>query len=632
MLAGLDPLVILCMPRDGTQDDLLHQLPRHRGQADGPVVPRILLPALLEDGCHICYPPVNWDFPSSPGLLVNDGKQLGEHICQFLQYSQVDLIRPHRLPGTTPEQASNPGKLTRHLREGCLAYPNENQQLLALYWGLACAYRATVQYSQRTVVEIETQTTTTVIAPAVKKKQWTRRSTGPYHRLVREEEEEEGFDQEAGPFTKKLEEGVAQKSNLTLNVSRDGASTTSLGNLFQCLTTLTVKDFFLKASLNLPSLSLKPLFLVLSQQALLKILEGCYKVSPQPSLLQAEQPQLSQPVLVGEVLQPSDHLHGPPLDSLQQLHVLLVLRAPELDAVLQVRSHQSGVEWQNHLPRPAGHASFDAAQDTVGLLGCERTLLAHVQLFIHQYPSLYWNRGLPQPRCRTLHLALLNLMRFTQAHFSSLPRSLWMTSRPSGVSTAPLSLVSSANLLRVHSISLSMSLMKILNSTGPTVDRYPLDATIQPIPYPLNSPPIKSISLQFREKDVAGDRFSSSWALAFLTPSLHNRAVSLYSSQVTRPCLCSSLLLFSLTSIHAGLFPSLPDFLHLGIKSSCALWKASLKICQLCSTPLSLRTVSQGVPLTNSLKSWKFAFLKFRVLTILFACPISLRTANSTNA
>ena len=40
----------------------------------------------------------------------------------------------------TPEQASNPGKLTHHLIEGCLAYPNENQQLLALYWGLACAY------------------------------------------------------------------------------------------------------------------------------------------------------------------------------------------------------------------------------------------------------------------------------------------------------------------------------------------------------------------------------------------------------------------------------------------------------------------------------------------------------------
>ncbi|GAB0208835.1 hypothetical protein GRJ2_003349200 [Grus japonensis] len=125
----------------------------------------------------------------------------------------------------TPEQASNPSKLTRHLIEGCLAYPNENQQLLALYWGLACAYRATAQYSQRTVVEAGTQTaaedtvaeigtqtiTTTVIAPVVKKKQWTRRSTGPYHRLVREEEEEEErFDQEAGPSAKKWEEGVRE--------------------------------------------------------------------------------------------------------------------------------------------------------------------------------------------------------------------------------------------------------------------------------------------------------------------------------------------------------------------------------------------------------------------------------------
>jgi len=30
-------------------------------------------------------------------------------------------------------------------------------------------------------------------------------------------------------------------------------------------------------------------------------------------------------------------------------------------------------------------------------------------------------------------------------------------------------------------------------------------ATFQPIPYPPNSSPIKSISFQFREKDVVGD-------------------------------------------------------------------------------------------------------------------------------
>jgi len=40
-----------------------------------------------------------------------------------------------------------------------------------------------------------------------------------------------------------------------------------------------------------------------------------------------------------------------------------VLRAPELDAVLQVGSHENGVKGQNHLLRPADHASLNAAQD-----------------------------------------------------------------------------------------------------------------------------------------------------------------------------------------------------------------------------------------------------------------------------
>jgi len=64
-------------------------------------------------------------------------------------------------------------------------------------------------------------------------------------------------------------------------------------------------------------------------------------------------------------------------------------------------------------------------------------------------------------------------------------------------------------------LDLTMSLMKILNSTGPSmdprdttchrrpsghraVDHYPLAATIQPIPCPLNSPPIKPVSPHFR--------------------------------------------------------------------------------------------------------------------------------------
>jgi len=65
-----------------------------------------------------------------------------------------------------------------------------------------------------------------------------------------------------------------------------------------------------------------------------------------------------------------------------------VLRAPELDAGLQVGSHQSRVKVQDHLPRPAGHAAFDAARDMVGFVDCKHTLLAHVCLFIHLYPQV----------------------------------------------------------------------------------------------------------------------------------------------------------------------------------------------------------------------------------------------------
>ena len=72
-----------------------------------------------------------------------------------------------------------------------------------------------------------------------------------------------------------------------------------------------------------------------------------------------------------------------------------MLRAPELEAGLDVGFHQGGVEGQNHLPRPAGDTSLDAAQDTVGLLGSERTWVAHVKLFFPQYPQVLLLRAAP---------------------------------------------------------------------------------------------------------------------------------------------------------------------------------------------------------------------------------------------
>ena len=52
---------------------------------------------------------------------------------------------------------------------------------------------------------------------------------------------------------------------------------------------------------------------------------------------------------------------------------------------------------EDHLPHPADHDSFDAAQDLVVFLGCKGTSLAHSQLAIHQYPQVLFNRAMLHP-------------------------------------------------------------------------------------------------------------------------------------------------------------------------------------------------------------------------------------------
>ncbi|KAK4816278.1 hypothetical protein QYF61_014350 [Mycteria americana] len=126
-----------------------------------------------------------------------------------------------------------------------------------------------------------------------------------------------------------LDQAAKAPSNLTSNISRDGASTTTLGNLFQCLTTL---------------------------------LERC-----------------SSPLIIFVALLWTHSNRSMPF---------LCQRPQNWDAGLQVGSHQSGVEGENHLPRPAGHASFDAAQDNIGFLGCKHTLPARIQIFIPHYPQV----------------------------------------------------------------------------------------------------------------------------------------------------------------------------------------------------------------------------------------------------
>ena len=91
-----------------------------------------------------------------------------------------------------------------------------------------------------------------------------------------------------------------------LSISRGSDSTTSLGSLFQCLTTLSEK-FFLMLNLNLPWRILRPFPLILSQlhgeEADPYLATNSFqeavernKFSPEPPLSQTEQPQFPQPL------------------------------------------------------------------------------------------------------------------------------------------------------------------------------------------------------------------------------------------------------------------------------------------------------------------------------------------------
>ena len=73
-----------------------------------------------------------------------------------------------------------------------------------------------------------------------------------------------------------LHQVLRATSSLTLNIIRDGASTTSLGNLCQQLTIRIVKNLFFISNLNLSSFSLEPFSFVLSQQTLLKSLSPSF--------------------------------------------------------------------------------------------------------------------------------------------------------------------------------------------------------------------------------------------------------------------------------------------------------------------------------------------------------------------
>lgn len=142
------------------------------------------------------------------------------------------------------------------------------------------------------------------------------------------------------------------------------------------------------SGLNLPSFSLKPSPHVLSQQALLKHLSPSFLSTPfKYGKVTISSPwnllfsRLNTPTLpacpASRAVPASDHFCGSSGPS--PTGPCVSCAEGSRAAKLQVGSHHSGTEGQNHLPQLAGHGSFDAVQDTIGLLGCKCTLPAHVQ-------------------------------------------------------------------------------------------------------------------------------------------------------------------------------------------------------------------------------------------------------------
>ncbi|PKU36589.1 hypothetical protein llap_13111 [Limosa lapponica baueri] len=131
--------------------------------------------------------------------------------------------------------------------------------------------------------------------------------------------------------------------------------------------------------------------------------------------------------------------------------------------------------------------------------------------------------GIAPTHVQDLALNLVIFMRFAWAHLSSLSRPLCMASLPSSMLTAPqLGVIS--NLAEgvlnptVHvadkDVKQHQSQYRPLRNTThhwsplghQAIDRNSLSATIHPIPYPPSGPSVKSMSLQFRDKDIMWDR------------------------------------------------------------------------------------------------------------------------------
>ncbi|KAK4814948.1 hypothetical protein QYF61_006892 [Mycteria americana] len=285
------------------------------------------------------------------------------------------------------------------------------------------------------------------------------------------------------------------------NQKRDGDSTTSLGSLFQRWTTLSVKR-------DQPHLS------TASFQAVVESDE----VSPQPPFLQAEQPQVPQPLPISLVLQTLPQLHCPSLDTLQPLNVSLVVRGPTLNTAFEVRPHQCPVQGHDHCPTTAGHTISGTSQDAIGFLGHLGTLLAHIQVAVNEHPQVLLCQAAFQPlfpKPVALHGVAVAQIQPVQVPLQSLPplkqintpAQLGVICKLAEGALDPLFQITHKDIKQgwPQHRALGDTTCDQLPTGFNSIHHHSLGPAIQPVLYPAKSTPVQAMSSQFLQENAVGN-------------------------------------------------------------------------------------------------------------------------------
>ncbi|KAK4828799.1 hypothetical protein QYF61_000856 [Mycteria americana] len=214
----------------------------------------------------------------------------------------------------------------------------------------------------------------------------------------------------------------------------------------------------------------------------------------------------------------------PSLDWLQHLNVSLVVRGPKLNTVF---------EGHDHFPTPAGHTIFDTSQDAIGFLGHLGTLLAHIQAAVKQHPQVLLCQAAFQPlfpKPVALHgVAVAQVqdlaLGLVEPHTIDLGPSIQPVQ-----SLPPLKQINTPTQLGVICKLTEGALdpfIQIIDKdtkqdwpqhralANTACDRPPtgvnsihhhsLGPVIQPVLYPVKSPPVQAMSSQFLQENAVGN-------------------------------------------------------------------------------------------------------------------------------